>query len=287
MKFSYYHYLSFKKRFKFSVFAGICFLFVLTAADPIFAQDGEQGADAKIVVNVPAFKLLFYQGNRLIKTYPITIGSLDYSSPYGVERKAVQIVWNPSWTPPASDWARNERPAAPGAANNPLGKLKIRMEDFPFLIHGGGDRSLNRAVSHGCVRLRNADALELARMIVDICKLPVTNKDISRFITNRYREHSVPINGTVIVEFRYDTITVEDGRVFIYPDIYNEGTNTVENLTYVLYKAGINYNRLSPQQQDNLTRALEKSGKKNAKLQDFVLSQFAKTNHEADQGQED
>src|SRR5690349_5386297 len=124
-------------------------LLVLLLSVPIYAQTSDlktdeikEKPDARIVVNVPAFKLFFYRGDTLVKSYPVTIGSRDYSSPYGVERKAVQLVWNPSWTPPPSDWARSDRPAAPGAANNPLGRLKIRLADFPFLIHGGGDKSI-------------------------------------------------------------------------------------------------------------------------------------------------
>lgn len=221
---------------------------------------------ARIIVNVPAFKLLFYRGDQLVKTYPITIGSRDYSSPYGVSRKAVEIVWNPRWTPPSSDWARHERPAAPGAANNPLGRLKIRMADFPFLIHGGGDRSLNQAVSHGCVRLRNSDVLELANMLVEICQLNITEKQIKSLIARRTREHGVKITAPVEVEFRYDTITVEDGLIHIYPDIYREGTNTWEHLAYALYQSGIDHRSLSESERVKLEEALKQAGKKTLKL---------------------
>ncbi|MEW6730482.1 MAG: L,D-transpeptidase [Acidobacteriota bacterium] len=240
---------------------------LIPMALPVYRENSQEAqseatpAQARIVVNVPAYKLAFYRADTLVKTYPVTIGSPRYSSPYGVAEQAVEIVWNPSWTPPSSDWGRKERPARPGAANNPLGRLKIRVANLPFLIHGGGDRSLNRPVSHGCVRLRNADALELARLIIDACQLNISNKQIASFIAQRYQEHSVPIKGKVTVEFHYQTITVEDGQLHIYPDIYNEGMNTTENLIYVLYQAGIDYQQLSDEQRTLLTKALEKSGK--------------------------
>lgn len=229
--------------------------------------------DARIIVNVPAYRLDLYQGDSLIKSYPITIGSPDYSSPYGVWREAVEIVWNPRWAPPNSDWARGEKPAAPGAADNPLGKLKLRMANFPFLIHGGGDKSINRAVSHGCVRLRNSDALELARLLMNACHMTVNDKTIAGYIADRYHEHGLTIKGSVVVEFRYDTITVENNQVHIYPDIYHEGTNNVDTLIYVLYQAGIKYQSLSESDRDALIKALQQKGKQQKLVQIPILTQ--------------
>ena len=65
---------------------------------------------------VPAYKLYFYRGEQLVKTFPVAIGSPDFSSPYGITRQALELVWNPRWTPPDSDWARGEKPAAPWGA---------------------------------------------------------------------------------------------------------------------------------------------------------------------------
>src|SRR5437667_5686310 len=113
-------------------YIAVCLFISLSAVVSISAQEASSPkpdkqtapVQARIVVNVPAYQISFYRGDKLVKSYPVTIGSRDYSSPYGVERQAIQIVWNPGWTPPDSDWARGDKPAAPGAANNPLGKLK-------------------------------------------------------------------------------------------------------------------------------------------------------------------
>ena len=108
----------------------VLFFTILFVSGPTLAQDSKIPAqtdesktaeqeivNARIVVNVPAYKLLFYQGDKLVKTFPVAIGSRDFSSPYGVQRKALQLVWNPSWTPPSSDWARGEKAASPGASS--------------------------------------------------------------------------------------------------------------------------------------------------------------------------
>jgi lipoprotein-anchoring transpeptidase ErfK/SrfK len=77
------------------------------------------------------------------------------------------MIWNPSWRPPPSAWARDDVPQAPGAPGNPMGRVKIFFQEPDYYIHGTGlTGSLGNARSHGCVRMRNIDAVELARMVM-------------------------------------------------------------------------------------------------------------------------
>ena len=43
------------------------------------------------------------------------------------------------------------------------------------------------------------------------------------------------------VELRYETIVVEDGKLHIFKDVYNQNTNTEENLRKVLAAQGVNF----------------------------------------------
>jgi murein L,D-transpeptidase YcbB/YkuD len=62
-------------------------------------------------VNIPAFQLTLWQGNKEVKTYQIGIGRKDFQLPSGL-RYGKQIVFNPDWIPPDSEWVY-EHDAAP------------------------------------------------------------------------------------------------------------------------------------------------------------------------------
>jgi hypothetical protein len=56
---------------------------------------------------------------------------------------------------------------------------------------------------------------------------------------------------------RYETITVEDGRLHIYRDVYDRGTNTEENLRNVLQPYGVTLDQLSDSKRAEVMRALD------------------------------
>jgi lipoprotein-anchoring transpeptidase ErfK/SrfK len=110
------------------------------------------------------FSLL--SGDSVVRRYPAAIGTPGYATPTGTFR-IQRLIWNPSWTPPASAWARDRRPARPGEPGNPMGSVKIFFREPDYYIHGTPQpSSLGQAASHGCVRLRDADAAEVARYVM-------------------------------------------------------------------------------------------------------------------------
>src|SRR6185503_18801788 len=93
----------------------------------------ENQPDIKITVNVPAFRLTLWQNGKEVKTYEIGVGRKDFPIVIGM-RKATQIIWNPEWVPPDSEWVEDSKyDVEPGERieaddpRNPLGKLKIPL----------------------------------------------------------------------------------------------------------------------------------------------------------------
>lgn len=84
-----------------------------------------------------------------------------------IKRKA---KW-PRWTPPAEMVARDQMAAKwaggmPGGSTNPLGARALYLfqgnRDTLYRIHGTAEpKSIGRAVSSGCIRLLNADVIDL------------------------------------------------------------------------------------------------------------------------------
>src|SRR5262249_30300489 len=62
--------------------------------------------DTRIVVNAPAHRLDVFQNGQLVKSYKIGIGYPEFPLPTGM-RRASQIIFNPTWTPPDEPWVES------------------------------------------------------------------------------------------------------------------------------------------------------------------------------------
>lgn len=108
---------------------------------------------------------------EMLASYPATIGSGDAPSPspegeYQVER----IVKNPTYHyDPDKNFQQgnnDRRLVLPRGPNNPVGTVWIGLSKPTFGIHGTPEPSLvSKTSSHGCVRLTNWDAEDLAAMV--------------------------------------------------------------------------------------------------------------------------
>jgi lipoprotein-anchoring transpeptidase ErfK/SrfK len=124
--------------------------------------DLEDKFGTAIVVNRNAFRLTLYKRLKPAKTYSIAVGQIGLETPaglYHIQNKAV----NPAWNVPDSDWAGDlaGQVIPGGAPNNPL---KARwMGIFAGAgIHGtDAIGSIGTAASHGCIRMRIPDVIEL------------------------------------------------------------------------------------------------------------------------------
>lgn len=106
---------------------------------------------------------------RVIAMYPATIGSEDTPSPEG-EYQVVRVVKNPTYHyDPMKNFQQGKnkrRLVLPRGPNNPVGTVWIELSKPTFGIHGTPEPSkISKASSHGCVRLTNWDAEELAQLV--------------------------------------------------------------------------------------------------------------------------
>lgn len=107
--------------------------------------------------------------DRLVAAYPATIGSEDNPSPTGthiVEGVALDptYTYNPKIN--FQQGKNTEVLTLPPGPNGPVGSVWIDLSEPTFGIHGTPEPSLiDKTASHGCVRLTNWDARELAGMV--------------------------------------------------------------------------------------------------------------------------
>lgn len=204
--------------------------------------------DIRITLNVPSFRLTLWQNGREVKSYFVGVGMKNYPIYIG-DRKASEVIWNPTWIPPDSDWVSGRKGVLAGEVitatdpRNPLGKLKIPLGDS-YLIHQAAHPSdLGNLVSHGCVRMLRSDLYDLAEKIIATRDTGIAPSRIETAKLNS-KTLTVPLNEAVPVDFNYDTIVVEGRVLHIYPDVYERGTNTPAQLIEELKAERVETSRL-------------------------------------------
>ena len=105
----------------------------------------------------------------LIAAYPSTIGSSDTPSPSGtVQVNRVAFEPNYTYNPKINfkQGANDKVLTIPPGPNGPVGSIWIALSKPTYGIHGTPEPSkIGKTNSHGCVRLTNWDATELAKMV--------------------------------------------------------------------------------------------------------------------------
>jgi hypothetical protein len=204
--------------------------------------------DIKLTLNVPSFRLTLWQNGREVKSWYIGVGMKDYPIYIG-EREAHEVIWNPPWIPPSSDWVKGHKGVTPGEVikasdpRNPLGKVKIPLGDGYLIHQATGPSNLGNLVSHGCVRMMRADLYDLAEKIVAARSLPVTRRQIAVAKAGT-KQLTATLEEPLHFDINYDTLVVEGGVLYIYPDVYDRGTNTTARLREELRASGVDASRL-------------------------------------------
>jgi len=127
-------------------------------------------AGQHLVVNLPQARLFLYQDGHLQKIYPVAVGKMLTQTPTG-SYAITGIYRDPTWHVPKSiqDEQKNQGKTVitmvPPGPDNPLGPVFIRFGDAKLGLgfHGtNAPASVPGFRSHGCIRLKNPDALALA-----------------------------------------------------------------------------------------------------------------------------
>ncbi|OYU49980.1 MAG: hypothetical protein CFE31_05880 [Rhizobiales bacterium PAR1] len=119
-------------------------------------------APGTLVIDTPSKYLYLVQGNGRALRYGIGVGRPGFEWA-GVKTISMKREW-PDWRPPAEMLKR--RPDLPrhmaGGPENPLGARAMYLGSSLYRIHGTNEpETIGRAVSSGCIRMRNQDVEDL------------------------------------------------------------------------------------------------------------------------------
>lgn len=107
----------------------------------------------RIVISIADRKLVLIEQGRIQRIYDVAVGTDRTPSPSGAF-KIVNRVQQPTWFGP--------KQTVPPGPSNPLGPRWMGLGYRGYGIHGtNAPKSIGKAASHGCFRMRNADVQEL------------------------------------------------------------------------------------------------------------------------------
>ena len=143
------------------------------AGTEIVVADTGKDAEGEVVqievTKGPGRLLAYGADGSLVAAYPVTVGSAQLPSPSGThEVKAIATDATYSYRPDENfrQGDDDEPLELPPGPNNPVGGIWIDLTEPTYGLHGTPDPSLvGKTQSHGCVRMTNWDARELASLV--------------------------------------------------------------------------------------------------------------------------
>jgi murein L,D-transpeptidase YcbB/YkuD len=202
-------------------------------------------------LNIPAYRLDVLEGATVTREITVAVGTPDHPTPIG-EFEVIRAIWNPWWIPPPFEWAKDEKVTPPGP-DNPTGRVKLYFGHYLFLHGTPTEASLGHAASHGCVRMANADAIALARIVHAHASPGLAPALLDSLEADPDRTRTIGLETPVTLAIRYDLIEVRRGWIEVHEDIYRRGTEGSTEALAALERAGIEPERVD---RAELTEAL-------------------------------
>ena len=134
---------------------------ILVLVNPMVAQTAKSDDGARapwtVLVSIPDRQLVVLVNGIVVAGFPIAVGADESPSPTG-EFTIVNRVSNPTYY--------HEGVVIPAGKGNPVGTRWLGLSQKGYGIHGtNAPKSIGRAASHGCIRLRNRDMENLFGML--------------------------------------------------------------------------------------------------------------------------
>src|SRR5262249_19315026 len=172
------------------------------------------------------------------------------------------------WTPPDESWVESPssqvkigQKIAAGSSLNPPWLIKIPLGSPSLVLGGKAPAKIGGVFPRGCVGFTQPQGSAFPQRVAQLGGVEITDNQIAKYRQKRTETKYIPLEQPIPVELRYETIVVEDGRLHIYRDIYERGTNTEENLRNTLSVYGVALENLSESERSQALAALDQMGR--------------------------
>ncbi len=122
--------------------------------------------DQILLVRIGENKLYLYENGKITHSWSVATGLPEYATPTGIF-EVTEKRYMPTWVNPSPDtWGKDLPAMIPPGPGNPLGLRALNWSAPAIRFHGTSALySLGYNASHGCVRMSNADVIELYDLV--------------------------------------------------------------------------------------------------------------------------
>ena len=150
-----------------------------------------------ILVRTGENRLYLYKNGQVSRTYDVATGRPEFPTPTG-QYRVVSKQTNPVWINPHSDWSKNMPERIESGPSNPLGTHALALSASGILIHETPDvGSIGTSASHGCIRMRGGDELDLFNQVPSGTTVVILNAGTPKARTNTPNPTSADQNAAV------------------------------------------------------------------------------------------
>jgi lipoprotein-anchoring transpeptidase ErfK/SrfK len=138
---------------------GLLLMLTIALAATAYGQNAATAPHRKrtVSVSIPDRKLAILENGMVLRTFEIAVGAAASPSPTG-EFEIVTRLTEPTYY--------HAGVVIPAGPSNPLGPRWVGLNRHGYGIHGtNAPGSIGKAASHGCIRLRNRDIVQLFAMV--------------------------------------------------------------------------------------------------------------------------
>ncbi|WP_420129016.1 L,D-transpeptidase family protein [Longimicrobium sp.] len=193
--------------------------------------------DVEVVVNIPSGRLQLVQGDSVVRTYPVSVGSARYATPVG-DYLLATVIFNPWWHPPESEWARNRKPTPPGPGN-PMGRVKLHMDDLIYIHGTTSEGRLGAPASHGCIRMSNTDVVDLARRLHRIANPSMGDGELDAMSRAGTTQRHTVMSRSIRMRVSYQVAELRGDRLHVFPDVYGRSDGLAAHVKRELARGGV------------------------------------------------
>lgn len=214
--------------------------------------------DVEVVVNIPSGRLELVQGDSVVRTYPVSVGSARYPTPRG-DYLLATVIFNPWWHPPESDWARNRKPTPPGPGN-PMGRVKLHMDDLIYIHGTTSEGRLGAPASHGCIRMSNPDVVDLARRLHRIANPSIGDGELDAMSRVGTRERHTVMPRSIRMRVSYQVAELRGDRLHVFPDVYGTAGGFAAHVNREMARGGLDTALVPPAAMTRLRQGAARGG---------------------------
>jgi lipoprotein-anchoring transpeptidase ErfK/SrfK len=121
------------------------------------ANSNSQKPSRRVLVSIPDRKLAILENGNVLRTFQVAVGADLSPSPTG-EFRIVSRLKDPTYY--------HTGVVIPPGKDNPIGPRWLGLNKKGYGIHGTNKpKSIGKAASHGCIRLRNRDIEQFYQMV--------------------------------------------------------------------------------------------------------------------------